>query len=72
MPAADQDALGAEAATVIRDIVAPAYTRLLTMIREESLVKARTTLAAKAMPFGQCPMRWRRSTPADAAASRRA
>jgi uncharacterized protein (DUF885 family) len=52
-PAADQAALRAEAATVIRDIVAPAYSRLLTMIREEYLVKARTTLAAKAMPDGE-------------------
>jgi len=50
---ADQDALRAEAATVIRDIVAPAYTRLLTMIRDEYLVKARTTLAATAMPDGE-------------------
>src|SRR6185295_19687370 len=53
MPQADQNALRAEAATVIRDVVAPAYTRLLTMIREEYLVKARTTLAAKAMPDGE-------------------
>jgi uncharacterized protein (DUF885 family) len=50
---ADQDALRAEAATVIRDVVAPAYTRLLTMIRDEYLVKARTTLAARAMPDGE-------------------
>jgi len=50
---ADRDALGAEAATVIRDIVAPAYARLLTMIRDEYLVKARTTLAARAMPDGE-------------------
>jgi len=50
---ADQDALRAEAATVIRDIVAPAYTRLLTMIRDEYLVKARTTLAARALPDGE-------------------
>ncbi|HMJ82121.1 MAG TPA: DUF885 family protein [Vicinamibacterales bacterium] len=49
---ADRDALSAEAVTVIRDIVAPAYARLLTMIREEYLVKARTTLAATAMPDG--------------------
>ena len=53
IPAADQEALRAEAATVMRDIVAPAYTRLLTMIREEYLAKARTTLAAKAMPDGE-------------------
>jgi uncharacterized protein (DUF885 family) len=50
---ADQDALRAEATTIIRDIVAPAYTRLLTMIRDEYLVKTRTTLAARAMPDGE-------------------
>ena len=53
MTPADQDALRAEAATVIRDIVAPAFTRLLTMMRDEYLVKARTTLAARAMPDGE-------------------
>ena len=53
MPAADQDALRKQAATVIHDIVAPAYARLLTMIRDEYLVKARTTLAARAMPDGE-------------------
>jgi uncharacterized protein (DUF885 family) len=53
MTQADRDALSAEAATVIRDIVAPAYARLLTMIRDEYLVKARTTLAASAMPEGE-------------------
>jgi uncharacterized protein (DUF885 family) len=53
IPAADQAALRADAATVIRDIVAPAYARLLTMIRDEYLVKARTTLAARAMPDGE-------------------
>ena len=53
MPAADQDALRKEAVTVIHDIVSPAYARLLTMIRDEYLVKARTTLAARAMPDGE-------------------
>jgi len=53
VPAAEQAALRAEAATVIRDIVAPAYARLLTMMRAEYLVKARTTLAARAMPDGE-------------------
>ena len=53
IPAADQAALRADAGAVIRDIVAPAYARLLTMIREEYLAKARTTLAAKAMPDGE-------------------
>ena len=38
---------------MIRDVVAPAYARLLTMIRDEYLTKARTTLAATAMPDGQ-------------------
>jgi uncharacterized protein (DUF885 family) len=49
----DQAALRAEAATVIRDVVAPAYAKLLAMMREEYLAKARTTLAATAMPDGQ-------------------
>ena len=34
-------------ARVIRDVVAPAYARLLTMMREEYLPKARTTLGAE-------------------------
>jgi uncharacterized protein (DUF885 family) len=50
--ASDQSALRAEAATVIRDVVAPAYASLLAMIRDEYLPKARTTLAAMAMPDG--------------------
>jgi uncharacterized protein (DUF885 family) len=53
IPPAEQVALRAEAVTVLRDIVAPAYARLLTMIRTEYLPKARTTLAATAMPDGQ-------------------
>ena len=51
--AADRDALRAEAAAVIRDIVAPAYGRLLTMIRQEYLEKARRTIAAKDLPDGE-------------------
>ena len=51
--AEDQEALRAEAATVIRDIVAPAYERLLAFIRNEYLAKARTTLAAVKMPDGE-------------------
>jgi len=51
--AADQEALRAEAATVIRDVAAPAYQRLLTFIRGEYLPGARTTLAAVAMPDGE-------------------
>jgi len=53
IPAAEQAALRAEAAVVLRDLVAPAYARLLTMIRTEYLTQARTTLAATAMPNGQ-------------------
>jgi uncharacterized protein (DUF885 family) len=51
--ASDQSALGAEAATVIHDVVAPAYAKLLSMIRSEYLPRARTTLAAVAMPDGE-------------------
>src|SRR5688572_16908607 len=43
-PAADQDALRKQANTGIRDIVAPAYADLLTMIRREYLEKARRTI----------------------------
>ena len=50
--AADRDAIKAEGDTVIRTIVAPAYARLLTMIRDEYLVKANTNLAASALPDG--------------------
>jgi uncharacterized protein (DUF885 family) len=53
IPAADQTALRAEAATVIRDAVVPAYSKLLTMIRTEYLPKARTNLAATSTPDGQ-------------------
>ena len=53
IPAADRDALRAEANTIIRDIVAPAYARLLTMIRQEYLEKARRTIGAKDLPDGE-------------------
>jgi uncharacterized protein (DUF885 family) len=52
IPAAAQSALRAEASTVIREVVSPAYGRLLTFIRGEYLPKARTTLAAVATPDG--------------------
>jgi uncharacterized protein (DUF885 family) len=50
--AADQAALRAEANTVIRDAVAPAYAKLLTMIRQEYLEKAVRTIGAKDLPNG--------------------
>jgi uncharacterized protein (DUF885 family) len=53
VPAAEQAAMRGEAATVIRDVVAPAYERLLAFMRTEYLPKARTTLAAHAMPDGE-------------------
>jgi uncharacterized protein (DUF885 family) len=53
IPAADQDTLRREAALVINEIVAPAYAKLLTMIRQEYLEKARRTLGAKEMPGGE-------------------
>ena len=53
MPAADRDALRAEGMTVMRDIVVPAYRKLLSFIRDEYIPKTRTSLAATAMPDGQ-------------------
>ena len=50
--ATEQEALRAEAATVVRDVVAPAYTRLLTFMRAEYLPGARTTVGASALPDG--------------------
>jgi uncharacterized protein (DUF885 family) len=49
----EQGVMRDEAATVIRDVVAPAYERLLTFMRTEYLPRARTTLAATAMPDGE-------------------
>jgi uncharacterized protein (DUF885 family) len=53
IPAKDQEALRTEATAVIRDLVAPAYERLLAFIRNEYLPETRTTLAAVAMPDGE-------------------
>jgi uncharacterized protein (DUF885 family) len=53
IPAAEQQALRAEGEKLIRDVVAPAYARLLTMMREEYLPKARATLAATTLPDGE-------------------
>lgn len=50
---AEQQALRMEVLRVLRDVVSPAYAKLLTMMREEYLPRARTTLAATAMPDGQ-------------------
>lgn len=53
IPAAEQEAMRTEAAAVIRDVVAPAYERLLAFMRTEYLPKTRTTLAAHEMPDGE-------------------
>lgn len=52
IPASQQAALRSEAMGIMRDTVAPAYARLLTMIRTEYLPKARTKLSATSLPDG--------------------
>ncbi|MEX2282448.1 MAG: DUF885 family protein [Gemmatimonadota bacterium] len=53
IPAAEQAAMRAQAMTLLRDVVAPAYTQLLTFMRTEHLPKTRTTLGASSTPDGQ-------------------
>ena len=53
IPAAEQDALRAEGRAAIRDAVIPAFGTLLTFFREDYVPRARTTLAAEAMPDGK-------------------
>ena len=48
-----QAALRAAAVATIRDVVQPAYVRLLDFMRTEYLPGARTTLAAEALPDGK-------------------
>ena len=50
--ATEQDTIRREADTVLREAVAPAYERLLTFMRTEYMPKARTNIAAAAMPEG--------------------
>jgi uncharacterized protein (DUF885 family) len=49
---ADQERLRNDARAVLVRQVVPAYTKLLDFIRKEYLVKARTTIAASALPDG--------------------
>ena len=51
--AADKTVLLTQAETVLGEVVAPAYERLLTFMRTEYAPNARTTLAATAMPDGE-------------------
>ena len=53
IPAAEQEALRAEARAAIREHVVPAFGTLLTFFRSEYVPQARTTLAAEAMPGGK-------------------
>jgi uncharacterized protein (DUF885 family) len=53
IPAAEQDALRAEAVRAIREHVIPAYAKLLKFFRDDYLPHARKTLAAEALPDGK-------------------
>lgn len=53
IPAAEQQALRGEGRAAIRDAVVPAFAKLLVFFRNEYVPKARTTLAAEAMPDGE-------------------
>lgn len=53
VPAAVREALAAQAATVIREQVQPAYASMMRFFRNEYLPGARTTLAAESMPGGK-------------------
>ena len=53
MPAADAEALRAEARKVIAQGVIPAYGKLLRFFREDYVPKARPTLAAESLPDGK-------------------
>lgn len=50
--ASERDALRREGEAVIRDVIVPAYTRLLAFIRNEYLPATRTTTGASALPDG--------------------
>ena len=53
IPTEEQARLKAEGAAVIRDVAAPAYARLLTMLRTEYWPQARATTGAAEMPQGR-------------------
>lgn len=52
IPAAEGEALRAEARKLIGEAVVPAYSNLLTFFRNEYVPRARTTIAAKDLPQG--------------------
>ena len=53
IPPAEQEKLRAEAKRAISGRVVPAYRKLLAFFRDEYVPRARTTLAAEAMPDGK-------------------
>jgi uncharacterized protein (DUF885 family) len=53
IPAADQAAMRAELLVILRDVVSPAYAKLLAFMRNEYLPKTRTTVGARDLPDGQ-------------------
>src|SRR5688572_9270980 len=52
IPADDQAAMRRDALAMLQTVVAPAYAKLLKMMREEYLLKARTVIAATSLPDG--------------------
>ena len=53
IPAAQRQQLAAEGQQVIRDVVAPAYVKLLNFMRTEYMPKARKTIDAYSLPDGK-------------------
>ncbi len=53
LSAAEQEALRAQAITVIRDQVIPAHMKLLAFLKDDYLPKATETLAAESLPDGK-------------------
>ncbi|AZR24512.1 DUF885 domain-containing protein [Xanthomonas vasicola] len=53
IPAAEQAQLREQARAALRTAVLPAYSKLLTFFRNDYMPKARTTLAAEALPDGK-------------------
>ena len=53
IPAAEREAMQAEAQALIRDEVAPAYQNLLTFMREEYIPNTRTSIDAYSLPDGE-------------------
>ncbi|MEA9589431.1 DUF885 family protein [Xanthomonas sp. WHRI 10064A] len=53
IPAAEQAQLRAQARAAVSGAVLPAYAKLLTFFRTDYMPKARTTLAAEALPDGK-------------------